>query len=64
MNTRDKKLLESLRKIVGPELYREIVQLRKRVRALEAQRDEWKERALRYRKQYLDVKKGTPPDGI
>lgn len=57
--TRNDKLLEDLRKVIGPELYREIVQLRKRMKVLESQRDDWKEKALRYRKQYLEEKENV-----
>lgn len=51
---RHKTLLQNIQKVVAPEMYKELLALRRRMNKLEAARDNWKVTALRYRQQLID----------
>lgn len=54
MTPREQALLNSIKATVAKDLYREIVQLKRKVSRIIAQRDEWKENAHKYRKTVLE----------
>lgn len=54
--TRNDKLLDAISKAVAPQLSLEITRLRRNLKKMEAQRDDWKARALDYRKRLLEKK--------
>ena len=55
--TRTEKIVTALAKELAPELRKENVQLNRKLRIALQQRDEWRERAMRYRQQYLAKEK-------
>ena len=52
--TRDEKLLAAMKAALAPELHKEITLLQRKLKHALEQRDEWKERATRYRKTILE----------
>lgn len=54
--TKDEKLLSTMRKLLLDEFMAEKRQLERKLQKSREQRDNWKERAMFYRKQVLELK--------
>ena len=54
MNTREEKLLLDIKKLASDSLIKEINTLKRKLKAMELSRNDWRESANRYQRELLD----------